>query len=249
MDAPLQSPSSSHPPNALDWSQFPLFAGCSPAQIEPLLLHAQTVACKRNQTLYSEGDPVGHVHVVLEGEIALEKRRGPDEEPMRLSIVRPGECFGIGEFMLPAYVSSATALANAKLLRISADLFRKRFLAVEPIRDWVLAELSRIANYLLFAVVSGSGARMLAFYLRRLCLENSTESNGQFRIQTKVLQPHVASLLNMSREHVTRLFARLQEQGAVDFNRGFPIVDKRWLQSAVTDTDLADFIVYRDYPQ
>ena len=98
-------------------------------------------------------------------------------------------------------------------------------------------------------MVAGSGSQMLAFYLRRLCLEKAREIDGKFHIQAKVLQPDIASLLNMSREHVTRLFARLQEQGAVDFNRGFPIVDKNWLQRAVTDTDLADFIVYRDYPR
>jgi hypothetical protein len=53
----------------------------------------------------------------------------------------------------------------------------------------------------------------------------------------------------MSREHVSRLFSRLHTEGAVDFNRGFPIVNKKWLNEMVTDRDLAARIVYRDYPQ
>ena len=97
--------------------------------------------------------------------------------------------------------------------------------------------------------VAGTGIQMLAFYLRKQCLEQAVETDGKYHIRRKVLQPEIASLLNMSREHVTRLFARLQEKGVVDFNRGYPIVDKHWLQSVVTDTDLADSIVYRDYPQ
>lgn len=228
---------------------LPLFAGCSPAQLESLARHAQLVPCKRHQEIYREGDPARHVHVVVRGEVALEKSRGADEDPMRLSILRSSECFGIGEFMLPACITTATALAAGELLRIASPDFRQRFLAIESIRDRVMADLSRIAKFLLFAVVAGTGSQMLAFYLRRLCLENAREIDGKFHIQTKVRQPDIASLLNMSREHVTRLFARLQEQGAVDFNRGFPIVDKPWLQHTVTDTDLADFIVYRDYPR
>ena len=231
------------------WRAAPLFAGCTAAQIETLARHVETVSCKRHQDLYREGDPARHIHIVLQGEVRLEKARGEDAEPMRLSIVRPGECFGIGEFMLPSYTTTATALVDGELLRIAAPDFRRHFLAIESIRDRVLAELSRIAKFLLFAVVAGTGSQMLAFYLRRLCVENAKEVDGKFHIQTKVFQPEIASLLNMSREHVTRLFARLQEQGTVDFNRGFPVVDKAWLAKAVPDTDLADFIVYRDYPR
>ena len=228
---------------------LPLFADCSPSQAESLASHVEVVSYPRHQPIHPEGQPGPAIHVVWEGEVVLEKSRGPTEEPMRLSIVKKGECFGIGEFMLPATITTATALADCELLRISGENFRRYFLSVESIREQVMLDLSRIAKFLLFAVVAGTGTQMLAFYLRKQCLEQAVETDGKFHIQRKILQPEIASLLNMSREHVTRLFARLQEQGAVDFNRGYPIVDKRWLQSVVTDTDLADFIVYRDYPQ
>lgn len=228
---------------------LPLFAGCPTAQLERLAAYVEPVVCKRHRDVYREGDPAPGIYVVWTGEVALEKRRGAEAEPMRLAIVRPGECFGLGEFMLPACHTTATALADGELLRISGADFRQHFLPVATIRDQVLAELSRIAKFLLFSVVAGNGTAMLAFYLRRLCREQAQEINGKWHVHCKVLQPEIASVLNMSREHVTRLFARLQAQGAVDFNRGFPIVDAAWLRHAVTDTDLADFIVYRDYPR
>ena len=246
---PFSDGTRSFPALRSGWHAAPLFAGCTAAQIETLARHVEIVPCQRHHDLYREGDPARHIHIVLKGEVGLEKNRGDEAEPMRLAIVRPGECFGLGEFMLPTYTTTATALADGELLRITASNFRRHFLAIESIRDWVMAELSHIAKFLLFAVVAGTGSQMLAFYLRRLCLENAKEVAGKFHIQTKVLQPEIASLLNLSREHVTRLFARLQEQGAVDFNRGFPIVDKAWLLQAIPDTDLADFIVYRDYPR
>ena len=237
------------PPLAARLRTLFLFSDCSPAQAESLAPHVEVISYRRHQSIHQEGQPAPSIHIVWKGEVGLEKKRGPTEEPIRLSIVKNGECFGIGEFMLPAYITTATALADCELLKISSGNFRRFFLSVESIREKVLLDLSRIAKFLLFAVVAGTGVQMLAFYLRKQCLEHAVEADGKFRIQRKILQPEIASLLNMSREHVTRLFARLQEQGAVDFNRGYPIVDKRWLQSVVTDTDLADFIVYRDYPQ
>lgn len=227
----------------------PLLEGCSPEQIRELSKFVEAVSVRAHQEIYHEGEPAHAVHLLKKGEVALEKERGEGCEPMRLSIVRSGECFGLGEFMLPAYYTTATALTDCELLRINAADFRARFLSLESIRSRVILELSHIAKYLLFSVVSGSGTQMLALYLHKLCLADARLQDGKYHIRTKLKQPEIASLLNLSREHVTRLFARLQEQGVVQFNQGSPVVDKKWLESTVTDMDLADFIVYRDYPQ
>lgn len=225
-----------------------LFRGCSAAQLRLLAPHVVPLQVKRYAELCVEGAPSDYIHIVLQGEVCLEKKREGHDEPARLFVVRAGEHFGLGEFMLSNYHTSATALTDCSLLRISSEDFRLHFLPIPSIRDRVLTELSEIARYLLFDVVTGSGTAMLAFYLRRMALEHGREQDGKIHIQTLVRQPEIASLLNMSREHVTRLFTRLHEEGAVDFNRGFPIIDKQWLAKAVRDTDMADFIVYRDYP-
>lgn len=226
-----------------------LLSGCPDSQLAALAPYTDIISCRRHQEIHREGDPARHLHCVLTGEVGLEKSRGAGREPMRLAIIRPGECFGLGEFMLPTFHTTATALANGRLLRISCADFRKHFLAMASVRDRVLAELSHIAKYLLFAVVAGSGTQMLAFYLQRLCRENARETAGKFHVRTRLRQPEIASLLNMSREHITRLFSHLRKEGVVDFNRGYPIIDKQWLRHAVSDDDLADFIVYRDYPR
>ena len=228
---------------------MPLFAGCSNEQLATLARHIEAVSCRRHQEIYREGDPVRFIYFVRKGEVGLEKSRGAGRETMRLAIVRPGEYFGLGEFMLSNCHTTAFALTDCILLRISTADFRRYFLAIASIRDQVLTDLSRIAKYLLFAVVAGTGTNLLAFYLRRLCQDDSRETAGKFHIRTKVRQPEIASLLNMSREHVARLFARLRKEGVVDFNRGYPVVDKQWIRNAITDNELADFIVYRDYPQ
>lgn len=237
-------------PSDLDFLRsLPLLSGCTPLQLDGLAPFIENVPIRRHQEIYREGSPSRHIHIVVRGEVCLEKERGEGADPMRLAIVRPGEYFGLGEFMLEHYYTTATALADSKLLRIDRRIFQNHFLAVECVRNHVMTALSEIARYLLFSVAAGSGVNMLAIYLRHLCRENGREVGGKIHIRTQVFQPQIASLLNMSREHVTRLFARLQKQGVVQFNRGYPIVDKQWLTETITDTDLADVIVYRDYPR
>ena len=63
---------------------------------------------------------------------------------------------------------------------------------------------------------------------------------------SKQHQPEIASLLHLSREDVSRLFARLRSEGAVDFNRGFPVIDRAWLDREAGDPDLAASVQYRD---
>jgi CRP-like cAMP-binding protein len=230
-------------------STLPLFTDCPADEIERLASYTEIISHKRYCELYHEGAPSEYVHIVLEGEVCLEKDRGEDTEPMRLTIVQAGEVFGLGEFMLPTCYTTATTLTPCRLIRIANDDFKRHFLAIESIRTFVLSSLSHIARYLMFSLISGTGTRQLACYLWQRCRDDAEEHEEAFHIQSKVHQPELASLLNMSREHVSRLFSRLHTEGAVDFNRGFPIVNKKWLNEMVTDRDLAARIVYRDYPQ
>lgn len=228
---------------------IPLFSGCTTLQLDGLAPFIENVGVRRHQEIYREGAPSRHFHLVVKGEVCLEKERGPGAEPMRLAIVRPGEGFGLGEVMLAHYYTTATALADGQLLRIENRIFRRHFLAVASVREQVMTALSEIARFLLFSVAAGSGVTMLAIYLRHLCRESGQEAGGKIHVRTRVVQPQIASLLNMSREHVTRLFAQLRKRGVVQFNRGYPIIDRRWLTETITDPDLADVMVYRDYPR
>ena len=128
MSTPSSANSAPPPSLAARLRTLFLFSDCSPAQAESLAPHVETVFFRRHQSIHQEGQPSPSIHIVWKGEVALEKSRGPTEEPMRLSIVKNGECFGIGEFMLPATITTATALADCELLRISGENFRRYFL-------------------------------------------------------------------------------------------------------------------------
>ncbi|HRZ13593.1 MAG TPA: Crp/Fnr family transcriptional regulator [Kiritimatiellia bacterium] len=231
-----------------DLKAIEFFAGCTEQELRDLAPLCRRVSYRKFQPIYNEGEGSRKIHAVLKGEVVLHKLGDGTREPVRLAVVRAGEMFGFGEAMLETYYTSAGAATACILLEIGRDDFVRRFLAVPAFRVQVVRALSKIARYLVDKAARGSGLNDLALYLQALSGECGENRMGKIFIRKKLHQPEVASLLNLSREHVTRLFARLKAEGVVDFNRGYPIIDRAWLDRVVRDKDLAASIQYRDAP-
>ena len=231
-----------------DLRKVQFLAGCSEQEIRSLAPFCRRTTYQQFQSIHEEGSPAGKVYAVLKGEVVLHKAADRADELKRLAVVRAGEMFGFGEIMLSSYYTSASAATDCTLLEISREDFVSRFLAVAPFREQVLIAVSKIGRFLLDKVTGGGGLSDLTLYLLTLSGECGKTVGGKIHIQRKLRQPEIASLLNLSREHVTRLFAKLRAQGVVDFNRGYPIIDRAWLDRAVRDKDLAASIQYRDTP-
>ena len=199
-------------------------AGCSAAQRRALAAVCRRTVYRAGQLIHEEHAPVQKVCAVLAGEVLIHRGSG-DRRAARLAVVKPGEMFGIGEALLPSYYTAASALTACSLLEIDRGDFVRRFLAVASVRERILRELSQIARFLICQATGGG---------------------GRIRLKRKLRQPEIASLLHLSREHVSRLFARLRTEGAVDFNRGFPVIDRAWLDREAGDPDLAASVQYRD---
>ena len=230
-----------------DFSSIACFAACSAAErreLEPLCRHA---TYRRGQAIQEENAPVRAVRAVLAGEVLIHRSTG-GPAAARLAVVKPGEMFGIGEALLPTTYTGASALTACTTLEIDRDVFVRRFLAVPAVREAVVRELSKIARFLICKVAGGGGRHDLALYLRSQAEACGQPVGSKIRLGNKQFQPEIASLLNLSREHVTRLFAKLKAEGVADFNRGFPVIDRAWLDREAPDRDLAASVQYRDLP-
>lgn len=223
------------------------FAACSAAERRELAPLCRRATYRRGQTLQEENTPLRAVRAVLAGDVLIHRSTG-GTAAARLAVVKPGETFGIGEALLPTTYTGASALTACTTLEIDRDVFVRRFLAVPSVREAVLRELSRIARFLVCKVAGGGGRHDLSLYLRSQAEICGQPVGGQIRLGNKQFQPEIASLLNLSREHVTRLFAKLKAEGVADFNRGFPLIDRAWLDREAPDRDLAASVQYRDLP-
>ena len=223
------------------------FADCSAAELRDLAPLCRRATYRPGQAIQEENAPVRAVRAVLDGEVLIHRSAG-GTAAARLAIVKPGETFGIGEALLPTTYTAASALGTCTVLEIDRDVFVQRFLAVPSVREAVVRELSRIARFLICKIAGGGGRHDLALYLRSQAEACGEIAGDKIRLRNKQFQPEIASLLNLSREHVTRLFAKLKAEGVADFNRGFPVIDRAWLDREAPDRDLAASVQYRDLP-
>ncbi len=223
------------------------FADCSAATRRELAPWCRRASYRAGQAIYEVHAPVRKICAVLAGEVLIHRSAG-GAAAARLAVVKPGEMFGIGEALLPVHYTGATALRACTVLEIGRDDFVQRFLAVPAIRNRVVRELSQIARFLICKVAGGGGRRDLALYLRAQAEAGGQTAGERIRLRTKQRQPDIASLLNLSREHVARLFAKLKAEGVADFNRGYPVIDRAWLDREAPDRDLAASVQYRDLP-
>lgn len=229
---------------ARDLGNIQFFADCSAAEIRELAALCRRASYRPGQSIHEENAPVQKIYAVLSGEVLLYRSSG-GSRAARLAVVKAGELFGIGEAMLPTYYTGASALSACLLLEIGREDFVRRFLAVPAVRNRVVRELSQIARFLICKVTGGGGRRDLALYLRTQAEACGQPAGSGIRLKNKQRQPEIASLLQLSREHVTRLFAKLKAEGVVDFNRGFPVIDRAWLDREAPDRDLAASVQYR----
>ena len=228
-----------------DLRKIRYFADCPDSLLRDLAPACRRVAFRKGQPIHDEQVPLPAVHAVLAGEVLLYRSSGAIGAS-RLAVVKSGELFGFGEALLPVTYTAACALSACSLLAIDRVAFVSRFLAIPSIREHVLRDLSTIARFLVCKVTGGGGRQDLALYLRARSDACGIADGPRIRLQSKQRQPEIASLLNLSREHVTRLFARLKAEGVVDFNRGFPLIDPAWLDREAPDRHLAASILYRD---
>lgn len=235
----------------IDWQvlkPIPFFQDCSEGDLRKLARYCRQRFYGKFEQIHEAGAPSRHVCVILKGEVVIQKDAVPRDDPACCNVVLlPGDLFGFGEMMLKQYYTGAVALTEGVLLEIDNGDFVGHFMALPSLRDKIVLELSEIARIVMNKLSSG-GLNELALYLYQRSQRSGKLVGGKIHIQEKMSQMEIASVLNLSREYVTRLFAELRVQKVVQFNRGFPIIDKAWLEKAVKDKDLAASIRYRSSP-
>lgn len=226
-------------------TQFQLFKDCQEQDLQNICNYINTSYYKKFEEIYKQGDTVDKVFLIQKGEVELQMEIEEEVKYFRLTILLAGEVFGIGELFLDAYYISSLSLTNTILLEINKQDFIDHFLSLHPINQEVIRDYNNMIRILIHKVVKGAGINELILYLYHICKRAGSIKNDEIHITEKQFQPQIASILHMSREHITRLFKSLKDQGVADFNHGYPIIQKQWLEDNIVDTDYADSIHYR----
>jgi CRP/FNR family transcriptional activator FtrB len=200
------------PPALLALAQrLPVFARLAPADRDALLDGADLCALPDGAVLIRQGDPPGRLYVLIEGHVALTLTRG--RRRALIEILGPPALLGDAAlFGDRPEIAEARAMGAARLIALPGAAFRarlsERFERIAPLLALTSMQLrARIRQ--IAALKLGSTAERLAGFVVSL----APLAEGAAVIRLPYDKRHVAELLGMTPESLSRALARLADLG------------------------------------
>lgn len=203
-------------------ANLPMFGEMSAAELDRIAASTLPVHAEKGQTICHTGDPCTGFHVLVYGQVKL-GFTSPQGVEKVVEIVRPGQSFGEALMFLDApYIVFAQALADGLLLHVSkhtvfAEIERNQHFAKK-----LLGGLSRRLHGLVLDVVEyslRSGAQRVIGFLLRADAERAEDDATELSVILPANKTNIASRLNLSPEHFSRILHDLAEAGLIRVER------------------------------
>ncbi|MEC9488989.1 MAG: Crp/Fnr family transcriptional regulator [Halanaerobium sp.] len=171
------------------------------------------------KVIFTEGEAGGSLYILLQGRVKVSKI-SPDGKEKILAIIEPGDFFGEMS-LIDGRPRSAMAqtLTDTRLLAVGQEQLQQLFTRHPRIAIKMLAVLSgrlRETNRQLKEVVFYNTRDRLWHELNHLARESGRRVAGGFVLENKMTHRELGELIGASRETVTRLLSRLQEEGLLE---------------------------------
>lgn len=215
-------------------ANLPLFSDMAPAELDRVAAGTAELHLQRGQVLFNRGDSCVGFHVVVHGQIKL-AFTSPQGAEKVIEIVGPGHSFGEAlMFMEKPYIIYAQTLVDSLLLHVSRTVVFEELERDPRFARKMLAGLSRRLHGLINDVESyslRSGTQRVVGYLSRQDEEGS-EQQARYSVMLPTSKAVVASRLNLTPEHFSRILHELTEAGLIGVTgREIVILDSERLRA------------------
>jgi CRP/FNR family transcriptional regulator, dissimilatory nitrate respiration regulator len=196
-----------------------LFEGLAPHEIARISRTAMLLSGNRATVILHRGEAAMGLYIVLEGKIKLGLRCGSKPEKV-LAVLGAGDVFGESAlFLEESSAVDAQCLADTHLLVIGRDTVFAEMEACPAFARNVARHLSLKLRDLTFdieaqALCSGT-ERVIAYLLRGL---GRNASSGMQRVVLGAQKGVIASQLNLTQEHFSRILHDLTAAGLIQVN-------------------------------
>jgi CRP-like cAMP-binding protein len=209
------------PPAKIKTSAFlanlPLFKELAPAEIDRLAAGTTEFHVERGEILFNKGDPCTGFHVVIYGQVKLAFVTPMGGEKV-IEILGPGASFGEAlMFMEKPYIAMAQALADSLVLHVGKQAVFDELQREPAFARKMLAGLSRRLHALMGDVEAyslQSGTRRVIDYLLRQDA-GGADGAAPYTVTLPTSKAVVASRLNLTPEHFSRILHELADTGLV----------------------------------
>lgn len=199
--------------------------GSLPAQRQPPVIARTTFAAQ--QTLCLEGEPFSSVYLIRSGAIKS-LITSEDGRQQIVAIHLPGDTIGVEGIANGSRNRALIAVEKSEICAIGFAGLGPLMSEVPKVQRWYwhalgneLARNAETVRWLRFATAEERVAAFLLDLSRRLAMDET--ATPEFTLSTSCID--IATHLGLSRETVSRAFAKLRDHGLIDFN--FPRVRLR----------------------
>lgn len=197
-------------------ARLPLFNGLGRDELARLAAATTRHELRRGDVLFRQGEPATGFHAVVHGRMALTSHSAGGRERVN-AIVEAGRSFGEAiMFLEKPYVVSARALGDALVLHIAkeavfAELERSPGFARRVIAALAAKLHASVQELDLYAL--GTGDRRVAAWLLRSL---PAGAGGPEDLTLPAAKRAIASQLNLSAEHFSRVLRELSGRGLIE---------------------------------
>lgn len=199
-------------------ANLPLFKELAPAEIDRIAAGTTELHVPRGEILFNKGDACIGFHLVIYGQVKLSFVTPQGNEKV-VEIIGPGYSFGEAlMFMDKPYIVMAQTLADSLLLHVSKQAVFDGLEHDPGFAKRMLAGLSRRLHGLITDVESyslQSGTQRVIGYLLRHDVDQASPA-GQYTVTLPTSKAIVASRLNLTPEHFSRILHDLTAAGLID---------------------------------
>ena len=193
-------------------ARLPLFEGLGPQGLARLASATTRRELKRGEVLFREGEPSSGLYALVYGSIQLASRAG-----RVIDIVAAGRSFGEPVmFMEKPWIVSASALADSLVLHVARQAIFDELERSPAFARRVIGTLSERAEGLvrqLEARGAGPAAQRVVNWLLR---QPAAQAGNQVTITLPAAKRALASQLNLSAEHFSRVLRELSGRGLIE---------------------------------
>lgn len=195
----------------------PLFNSLQPDEIARIAAGTREVSVPKGEILFHKGDPCVGFHLIVYGQIKLAFTSANGNEKV-VEILNQGQTFGEAlMFMEKPYIVFAQALAETQLLHISKEAIFAEIDHHPRLARKMIAGLSMRLHQLIQDVESyslKSGRERIIGYLLREVADDAATS-GPMTVTLPTSKGTIASRLNLTQEHFSRILHDLSEAGLI----------------------------------
>jgi CRP-like cAMP-binding protein len=199
-------------------ANLPMFSEMGPAELDRIAAATVPLYFDKGQSIVQCGDPCTGFHMVVYGQVKL-AFTSPQGVEKVVEIIRPGQSFGEAlMFLDKAYVVFAQALSDSLLLHVAKQAVFEE-LGPNPFGRRMIAGLARRLHGLVRDVEAytlRSGEERFIGYLLAELPEDAAD--GAAEVNLTPGKSVLASRLNMTPEHFSRILHELAADGLIEVN-------------------------------